>query len=80
MSENRHKYIPAMGFDWLTPLYDIIMPPVMRESTIKPRLVEQMKVKKGHRILDLGCGTATLTIMIKKAQPEAEMIGLDICL
>ncbi len=78
MSKNRHKYIPAMGFDWLTPLYDIIMPPVMRESTIKPRLVEQMKVKKGHRILDLGCGTATLTIMIKKAQPEAEMIGLDI--
>ncbi len=78
MSNNRNKYIPAAGLDWLTPLYDIIMPPVMRESTIKPRLVEQMKVKKGHRILDLGCGTATLTIMIKKGQPEAEVIGLDI--
>ncbi len=78
MSKNHNKYIPAMGFDWLTPLYDIIMPPVMRESTIKPRLVEQMKIKKGYRILDLGCGTATLTIMIKKAQPEAEVIGLDI--
>lgn len=78
MSKNRNKYIPAAGLGWLTPFYDIIMPPVMRESTIKPRLVEQMKVKKGHRILDLGCGTAALTIMIKKAQPEAEVIGLDI--
>ncbi len=28
-------------------------------------------------MLDLGCGTATLTILIKKAQPEAEVIGLD---
>ncbi len=37
-----------------------------------------MKVKKGHRIHDLGCGTATLTIMIKLAQLEAEVIGLDI--
>lgn len=78
MSKNRNKYIPAVGLDWLAPLYDIIMPPVIRESTIKPRLVEQMKVKKGHRILDLGCGTSTLTIMIKKTQPEAEVIGLDI--
>lgn len=78
MSKNRNEYIPAGGLDWLTPLYDIIMPPVIRESTIKPRLVEQMKVKKGHRILDLGCGTATLTIMIKKVQPEVEVIGLDI--
>jgi len=25
-----------------------------------------MKIKKGHSILDLGCGTATLTIMIKR--------------
>lgn len=78
MSKNRNKYIPALGLNWLSPLYDVIMPPIIRESTVKPRLVEQMKVKKGHRILDLGCGTATLTIMIKNAQPEAEVIGLDI--
>ncbi len=76
--KNRNKYIPALNLDWLTPLYDIIMPPIIRESTIKLRLVEQMNVKKGHRILDLGCGTGTLTIMIKKAEPEAEVIGLDI--
>ena len=28
-------------------------------------------------MLDLGCGTATLTIMIKQAHPEAEVIGVD---
>ncbi|VVB91651.1 Putative arsenite methyltransferase [uncultured archaeon] len=78
MSKNPDKYIPAFGVDRLAPLYDLIMPAVMRESTIKPHLVEQMGIKKGHRVLDLGCGTATLTILIKKAQPEAEVTGLDI--
>ena len=28
-------------------------------------------------MLDLGCGTATLTISIKKASPEAEVVGFD---
>jgi len=47
------------------------------ETTFKPKLVEQARIEKGHRVLDLGCGTATLTIIIKKTQPNAEVIGLD---
>lgn len=49
----------------------------MRESTFKRRLVEQAQIEKGQRVLDLGCGTAILTILIKKSHPEAEVIGLD---
>ncbi len=72
------KFIPALGFKFLTPLYDLVMRPTMRESTFKHRLVEQMRLEKSHRVLDLGCGTATLTILIKKTYPEVEIIGLDI--
>jgi trans-aconitate methyltransferase len=28
-------------------------------------------------VLDLGCGTATLTILVKQAHPDADVIGLD---
>ena len=28
--------------------------------------------------MDLGCGTATLTILLKKSQPDAEVTGIDI--
>ena len=77
MNTNRDTYIPALRYRWLTPLYDPVMRWFMRESTFKRRLVEQAQVGKGHRVLDLGCGTATLAILIKKAQPDAEVIGID---
>lgn len=34
-------------------------------------------VEPGHRVLDLGCGTATLAILIKRSYPDAEVVGLD---
>ncbi|MFZ3058161.1 MAG: methyltransferase domain-containing protein [Candidatus Methanoperedens sp.] len=73
---NYKKYIPALSFEWLTPLYDPVML-LMRESTFKRSLVEQANIKNGYRVLDLGCGTATLTILIKKTYPGAEVTGLD---
>jgi ubiquinone/menaquinone biosynthesis C-methylase UbiE len=49
----------------------------MRETSINSRLVEQGRIENGQRVLDLGCGTATLSILIKKAQPGADVIGID---
>lgn len=71
------QYIPALGRDWLTPLYDPLQRWVMREAQFKRRLVQQAQIKRGHRVLDLGCGTATLTILIKRTHPLAEVVGLD---
>jgi ubiquinone/menaquinone biosynthesis C-methylase UbiE len=47
------------------------------ESAFKRHLVEQARIKRGDRILDLGCGTATLTILIKRVHSDAEVAGLD---
>ena len=77
MSEDRANYIPALRYEWLTGFYDTVMDKLMRETTFKQALIRQARVKKGHRVLDLGCGTATLTLMIKQAHPEAEVTGLD---
>lgn len=70
-------YIPALGVDWLTPLYDPLLRWVMREEQFKRYLVKQARIEPGQRVLDLGCGTATLTILIKQTHPEAVVIGLD---
>jgi ubiquinone/menaquinone biosynthesis C-methylase UbiE len=71
------KYIPALNQSWLTPLYDPVLKWGMREETFKRYLVENAHLKAGQKVLDLGCGTGTLTIQIKQFLPQIELFGLD---
>jgi ubiquinone/menaquinone biosynthesis C-methylase UbiE len=50
----------------------------MPEKTIKQHLIASANIYAGTKLLDFGCGTATLTIMTKKAYPEAKVTGVDI--
>lgn len=75
--EKTKKYIPALRFKWLTPLYDPFLRWGMREETFKQQLIKQANIQPGQNILDLGCGTGTLTIMIKQVHPESHVTGLD---
>lgn len=77
MNEERTNYIPALRYKWLTGFYDTVMDKLLHETEFKRALVRQARVSKGHKVLDLGCGTATLTLLIKQAHPETEVTGLD---
>ncbi|HCS49271.1 MAG TPA: methyltransferase type 11 [Candidatus Aminicenantes bacterium] len=70
-------FLPALRFRWLTPLYDPVLRMAIQEGTFKRRLVEQAKLGAGACVLDLGCGTGTLTILAKQMHPEAEKTGID---
>ena len=75
---NRHdEYIPALGAAWLTPFYDMMQKWVMQEERFKRDLVQGAGLQPGQPVLDLGCGTATLTLMLKQNQPDASLVGLD---
>jgi len=71
------KYIPALSYDRLTPLFDPVLRWSLRELELKRRLIVQARIEPGQRVLDLGCGTATLTILIQQTHPEAEVVGID---
>jgi len=77
VSGQNDAYIPALRYSWLTPFYDTVVRWTTRESTFKRALVNQVGIRPKHRLLDLGCGTATLTIDLKVACPEADVTGLD---
>lgn len=71
------RYIPALSFKWLTPLYDPLLKWVMREETFKRKLVQRAGIQPNMSILDLGCGTGTLTLMLKRSHPDANVTGMD---
>lgn len=71
------SYVPALSFDWLTPLYDPLVALTLREAKLKGRLIDQAGIEAGHDVLDVGCGTGTLAILVKTRVPGARVVGLD---
>ena len=76
MEQSERSYVPAAGQHWLLPLYDPLLW-IMRGTAIKRPLIEQAAVKPGFRVLDVGCGTGSLAVLIKRSVPQLEVIGLD---
>ncbi len=77
MTIPRREYLHALKYDWLTPLYDPVLQWTMRDRTFKRQLVKQANIKEDFRVLDLACGTATLTLLAKSAHPHADVVGID---
>lgn len=71
------RYIPALRFHFLTPLYDLALKYVMRERYYKEELCRIIPFTS-IKILDAGCGTGTLTAMMKQTHRSADIHGIDI--
>jgi ubiquinone/menaquinone biosynthesis C-methylase UbiE len=77
MREKDEQYIPALSYDRLTFLYDPVVRLTTREAAFKAALLAHARIQSGQQVLDLACGTATLTIAIKQAYPQATVVGID---
>jgi ubiquinone/menaquinone biosynthesis C-methylase UbiE len=77
MPTESRSYVPALRFPALTRLYDPVVRLTTREQRFKELLVDQAAPERGQRVLDLGCGTGTLAVQVKRHQPGAEVAGLD---
>jgi ubiquinone/menaquinone biosynthesis C-methylase UbiE len=76
MEETRRDYLPAAGRDWLLPLYDPVVK-LLGGDAARRALLDQAQLQPGQRVLDLGCGTGSLAVMLKRLRPDVEVVGLD---
>jgi ubiquinone/menaquinone biosynthesis C-methylase UbiE len=70
-------YIPPLGHHFLTRIYDPLVRLTTRESAFKEVLLAQVAQDRPRHVLDLGCGTGTLTVAIAKTLPDVAVSGLD---
>ncbi len=76
MSHTQRSYIPAAGWDLLLPLYDPLNR-LLGVARLHDELIRQARLEPGQRLLDLGCGTGSLAVRIRRQLPGVEVIGLD---
>ena len=77
MSETQKQFVPALGQNWLTPLYDSAIALTTREGRWRKLLLKAVDPQPEDVILDIGCGTASFAIQLKRTCPQARIIGLD---
>ena len=76
METTQRAYLPAAGHDIFLPLYDPLVK-LLGGDKARRKLLDQAAIQQGHRVLDIGCGTGTMVLLIKQLYPQAQVIGLD---
>ena len=67
----------GLSLDHMASYYDIMTP--AETSRMRKRQISYLNLKPGEKVLDVGCGTGSLTVLAKMGVGEkAEVCGIDI--
>ncbi len=72
------KFIPALGYDFLSEYYDLTIKLTMPEKKFRTTLIDYVNPLAGESILEFGFGTAQNLILLKERKTEALVQGVDI--
>lgn len=74
----RAAYVPALGFHWLTAVYDPLIRSWSAATRLRASVIAALDLRPGMRILELGAGPGRLAIQIKRAHPAVAIDAIDI--
>jgi phospholipid N-methyltransferase len=70
-------YVPALGDHRLSPFYDTTIALMTCERTWRRAFVKQIDPAPRDVILDIGCGTGSLAVLLKQTSPSASIYAVD---
>jgi ubiquinone/menaquinone biosynthesis C-methylase UbiE len=69
-------YLPAAGHDIFLPFYDV-MTELIGANRVRRALLDRLTFAPGSKALDIGCGTGTFVVLLKRLHPQVQVTGLD---
>jgi FkbM family methyltransferase len=75
-AKSERTFLPAAGHDFLLPIYDPFTK-LFGFDRARRMLLDQAALQPQHRVLDVGCGTGTLAVLIKRLYPTINVVALD---
>jgi ubiquinone/menaquinone biosynthesis C-methylase UbiE len=76
LQETHRHFLPAAGRDFFLPLYDPLVR-LLGGDKARMELMDQAALRPAERVLDVGCGTGSLGLALKRRQPSVDMVALD---
>ena len=74
--KSERTFVPAAGRDLFLPLYDPLSM-LLGASRLHAALLEQAGLRPGFRVLDVGCGTGTFAVTLKRQHPDVTAVAMD---
>ena len=74
----KKDFIPALGYNWLTGLYDLTIKLTMPERKFRTKLIDILNPKNNESILEFGFGTGQNMILANQRNSKAKFTGVDI--
>mgnify|MGYP002785085033 CR=1 FL=1 len=75
---NKKDFIPALGYNWLTGLYDLTIKLTMPERKFRAKLIDILNPKDNESILEFGFGTGQNIILAYQRNTKTKFTGVDI--
>lgn len=72
------KFIPALGYNFLTAYYDLAIKLTMPETKFRSLVIQELNPQDNETVLEFGFGTGQNLILAKKQNPNTKFTGVDI--
>ncbi len=74
---SQDSHVPPFRYRFLTPLYDLFCVLLGLGGRFRQRVLASTPINTVDKVLDIGCGTGTMSRLMKKRAPRATVIGID---